>query len=109
MSQNLEAVRNAIAAYEETLAELKKVPPRAVGTTIITEGEKHFGGSATYTCSECSHSERFQFCPTWKFCPYCGAEIIRFTLQPEPETITVAARVERSEPGKRVVHIGVKV
>jgi len=44
-------------------------------TTVMTESD---GGR--YSCTECEGSG---FAKDWKFCPFCGAEIVRFENRPE--------------------------
>jgi hypothetical protein len=49
-------------------------------TTVMTEERKGSQG-IIYACSECKRTE---FAEGWKFCPHCGAEIIRFDREHVP-------------------------
>jgi hypothetical protein len=62
-------------------------------TTVMTEERKGSQG-IIYACSECKRTE---FAEGWKFCPHCGAEIIRFDREHVPgpgEEVHIEVSVE---------------
>jgi hypothetical protein len=62
-------------------------------TTVMTE-ERKCCERILYACSECRRTE---FAEGWKFCPHCGAEIIRFDREHVPgpgEEVHILVRVE---------------
>jgi hypothetical protein len=89
-----EAVDAAIqkaAQMMELLSKCRHVP----GATVMIETS----GFGSYSkCSECGHSD--QQTSGWKFCRYCGCEIIRFERAPENDskTITVGYAEVKHDP-----------
>lgn len=61
--------------------------------TCIMTG--HVGGGTGYerfTCSECGKKG---LAGDWKFCAYCGAEIVRFVREEAPSTVTIQVLKEK--------------
>src|SRR5205814_9776500 len=90
MSEKLEAVRKAVAAYAAALEAIKKAAPHVPGTCVMSA----FSHSGYYRCSEC---EGYGLKGD-RFCAHCGAEIIRFDDLNQPREIIVDVREVKSEP-----------
>ena len=82
------AARKAFEAYEKAVAAAQAFiasgPPRGLGTTVMEEEENYHGGD--FHCSECQGRTRDK---SWKFCAFCGAEIVRFVKHGPTNTIMV--------------------
>ena len=91
-SDKLKAAQEAFAAYERALQAAQDVvddgPPTGLGTTLMIEVDRT-EWSNKFACCECKKCVLHQGIPTWKFCPHCGAEIIRWKQRMEPKTITL--------------------
>jgi hypothetical protein len=89
----IQAARKAFHAYERAVAAAREVmadgPVRGLGTTILEaqypEG-MHRSDPTGFKCVECEvvHPGAVDVLG-WKFCPGCGAEIMRFAREPERE------------------------
>ena len=77
--------REAFQAYEKAIKAAQEViaagPIPVSGTTTVMT-ESHGG---RYSCAECEGSG---FAKGWKFCPFCGAEIMRFENRSERNPFT---------------------
>jgi hypothetical protein len=97
-AEAIKVAREALAAYEKTVQaaeEVKKLgPPSGLGTCIMTDKGTGFYG-VRYQCSECQHEEHGA--ASWKFCPHCGAGIVRFDKR-EGDAELVRVTVEQDEP-----------
>jgi hypothetical protein len=100
------AARKVIQAYENVIKATQEIieagPAPVKGTTVMVRTHEGFH-SSTFKCSECERT-----CDTagWKFCAYCGAEIIRYDLPKNADTITVYGHAENPQPKpqKIIVH-----
>jgi hypothetical protein len=90
MSEKLEAVRKAIAAYAAALEAIKKAAPHVPGTCVMSRNQH----SGYYTCSECEGKGSAGD----KFCARCGSEVIRFDDLNQPREIILDVREVKSEP-----------
>ena len=82
----IEAARKAVEAYKRAVLAVQEAlgrgPVHGLGTTVmvmLSEASK-FG-----KCSECESSGE----AGWKFCAFCGAEIVRFERPKAPDHVTV--------------------
>jgi hypothetical protein len=78
--ETVDAAIQKAAQAMELLSKCRHVP----GTAIMIE-QSGFGSYAK--CSECGHSDQQR--DGWKFCRYCGCEIIRFERASENDSKTV--------------------
>jgi hypothetical protein len=79
----VKAARKAFHAYEKAVqAVIAAGPVRRLGTTVMTRPQSFHG--SYYTCAECGQRGAAQ---GWKFCAYCGCEIVRFADEPAQRTI----------------------
>lgn len=91
--EKLSAARKAFMAYEKAVkaAQEALTTPTGFGGTIMTlSGEYQF---VSYSCSECQISVSSSNRETWKFCPGCGAEIVRWDREPKTNIIMVECSV----------------
>ncbi len=99
----IKAARTAFAAYERAVAAANEViaagPVRGLGTTVMTGSKSSFNNS--FTCSECQGRGKGD----WKFCAFCGAEIVRFELPKESNTISVQVESAPAEPRTQTVFV----
>jgi len=89
--KKIEAARKAFQAYERAVAAAREIiadgPVRGLGTTVMEAqySEWRNSGPHGYKCSECGFTARTSIEDGWKYCPGCGAEIVRFARDPEHE------------------------
>jgi len=102
-TKQIQAARRAFAAYEKAVKIAEEIaaskPPRGLGVCVMTgtESSSMTSIAIAYECSECGGTGGKRC----KFCPDCGAEIIRFETRPAPTTMIVSASV--TEPEKKEV------
>jgi hypothetical protein len=70
--------------------------------TCIMTGRATFHGDH-FTCSECGKTGN----GTWKFCAYCGSEIVRFVREEGPITVQVQVEVPKEKPKPRTIRVKV--
>ena len=103
-ADSIKLARKAFAAYEHAIAAAEEVrklgPPRDLGTCIMTACGRY--QMEQHECSECGHKTREK--DGCKFCPHCGAEVIRFDHAPEPEAVKVMVTVTPEESSRQVHH-----
>jgi hypothetical protein len=88
----IEAARKAVEAYERAVQAVEKAfsggPAHGRGTAVMRMNSGFITGRGK--CSECEATGE----DTWKFCAYCGAEIVRFEHPEESATKQIAVHVE---------------
>jgi predicted nucleic acid-binding Zn-ribbon protein len=89
----IQAVKKAFEAYEKAVAAAREVikdgPIRGLGTCMM---EVHYSNSdpnrvESYKCTECGITLSTGWVSSvegWKFCPGCGAEIMKFARDSKP-------------------------
>jgi hypothetical protein len=70
--------------------------------TCVMTGREGYGYMQGYKCSECQNTGHGD----WKFCAYCGAEIIRFDHEQPPTHFIVQVHEEKPEPKMLNVVVG---
>jgi|GEM_PF-3638393 len=72
--EQIEAARKAFQAYERAVTAAQEAigdgPVHGLGTTVMVEKSNQ-----NFECSECKF---IGWANSWKFCPSCGSEIMRF-------------------------------
>jgi len=98
--EQVKTARKVLEAYERAIEAAQTLmasgPAPVSGTTVMVRTHEGFH-SSTFKCSEC---ERTCDKGDWKFCAYCGAEIIRYDLPKDPDTVTVYSQVQSPETPK---------
>jgi hypothetical protein len=89
VSDKLEAVRKAIAAYAAALEAIKQASPHVAGTCVMSRNHP----SGYFTCSECEGNGSAGN----KFCAHCGAEIIRFDDLDQPRVVDLTITAPEAE------------
>src|ERR1700678_3622742 len=74
------AARKVFSAYERVVQAAQELiaagPPRGLGGTVmVRDNYPHFYGADKFKCSECGFRGEAE---SWKFCPGCSEEIMRF-------------------------------
>jgi DNA-directed RNA polymerase subunit RPC12/RpoP len=117
-TDKIKAARRAFQAYERAVEAAQQAMAEGgliygLGATVMVGHFDSWGNEpASYACAECGST-----CPNvtrysmndWKFCPFCGAEILRWDRKKHEETRTIKVKVTESTrelvPRKVLEHI----
>jgi hypothetical protein len=106
MKPHIKAARRALQLYDLAVTAAEKFAaetPHLPGATIM-RAVKH-GFDHAYTCAECGMSCRDYETVSWKFCPGCGCEIIRFVRGEVETVIEPDVQVYKEEVVPEVVRV----
>jgi hypothetical protein len=94
--RQIKAVRDAFQNYALAVAAAQEAigdgPVHGLGTCVMTQEQ-----GESFKCSECAREDLAE---CWKFCAYCGTEIMRFDRHQEDEAAMkdqVTVKYEKSK------------
>jgi DNA-directed RNA polymerase subunit RPC12/RpoP len=99
-SKAMEAYEKAVIAAQEMIAQGGLV--HGLGATVMVGRlEPWIIEPTSYVCAECSANCHTSGAKDWKFCPYCGAEILRWDRGVRSGAEPVKLNLEVEEPKRK--------
>ena len=97
--KNLSAARNAFDLVDEAITKaetaIKALKHTRVPDTTVMLHVTTYSWTERYKCSNCEY-QCGKESVGWKFCPSCGAEIMRWEKSPDAQENTITVLVQQT-------------